>query len=123
MLDAWVGDRGKVPAERLLPAVYDALAAPKAGAEGKVTALRWVAASVVQAGRVSKAAGDATRAAAFASLDKSTEVREAGVALFKALAEVGGCLQPCTGTIPAHASLLLSGMLPPLQFLLAFCAW
>jgi hypothetical protein len=86
MLDAWAGD-GRVPAEKLLPAVYEALAAPKASAEGKLAALRWIG-SVVEAGRIGKGTELAVRAAAFGSADKTAEAREAANALFKALLQV-----------------------------------
>ena len=42
MLDDWVGERGRVPLERLAPAVHDVTAAPKMSPEGRTAAIAWL---------------------------------------------------------------------------------
>ena len=42
MLDDWVGDRGRVPLERLAPALHDAAVAPKMSPEGRTAAIAWL---------------------------------------------------------------------------------
>lgn len=41
MLDDWVGERGRVPLERLAPAVHDVTVAPKMSPEGRIAAITW----------------------------------------------------------------------------------
>ncbi|KAK9814323.1 hypothetical protein WJX72_004049 [[Myrmecia] bisecta] len=81
MLEAWVT---VIPAERILPMVGDALAAPKASADGKVNVLKWMS-GVVESGKAAKCLEGAVKAATLGSQDKSAEVREAGSALMSAL--------------------------------------
>ena len=42
MLDDWVGERGRVPLERLAPAVHDTAVMPKMSPEGRIAALTWL---------------------------------------------------------------------------------
>lgn len=42
MLDDWVGDRGRVPLERLAPAVQEVTVAPKMSPEGRIAAISWL---------------------------------------------------------------------------------
>jgi hypothetical protein len=42
MLDDWVGERGRVPLERLAPAVHDVTVAPKMSPEGRTAAIAWL---------------------------------------------------------------------------------
>ncbi len=53
MLDDWIGERGRVPLERLAPTVHDAAVAPKVSPEGRVAAVAWLGAALAseQVGR------------------------------------------------------------------------
>lgn len=42
MLDDWIGERGRVPLERLAPAVHDVIVAPKMSPEGRIAAISWL---------------------------------------------------------------------------------
>ena len=42
MLDDWVGERGRVPLERLAPLVHDTAVAPKMSPEGRTAAIAWL---------------------------------------------------------------------------------
>ena len=42
MLDDWIGERGRVPLERLAPAVHDVTVAPKMSPEGRTAAIAWL---------------------------------------------------------------------------------
>ena len=74
MLDAWIS---AVPLEKVLPAVADAIAAPKASSEGKLTGLKWLS-TVLDNRRASKGLAQALRAATLGMNDKASDVREAG---------------------------------------------
>ena len=83
-LDAWVGS---VLGEKVLPAVADFLAGPKASSEGRVTGLRWIA-SAVAARKAEKCIDVVLRAAVTASGDKAVEVRDAAASLAGSVSEV-----------------------------------
>lgn len=83
MLDAWVS---AVPLEKVLPAVADAIAAPKASSEGKLTGLKWLS-TVLDNGRASKGLAQALRAATLGMNDKASDVREAGTAVMNLVLE------------------------------------
>lgn len=83
MLDAWIS---AVPLEKVLPAVADAVAAPKASSEGKLTGLKWLS-TVLDDGRASKGLAHALRAATLGMNDKASDVREAGVAVMNLVLE------------------------------------
>lgn len=83
MLDAWIS---AVPLEKVLPAVADAVAAPKASSEGKLTGLKWLA-TVLDDGRASKGLAQALRAATLGMNDKASDVREAGTAVMSLVLE------------------------------------
>ena len=83
MLDAWTS---AVPLEKVLPAVADAIAAPKASSEGKLTGLKWLS-TVLDNGRASKGLAHALRAAALGMNDKASDVREAGTAVMNLVLE------------------------------------
>ena len=83
MLDAWVS---VVPLEKVLPAVADAIAAPKASSEGKLTGLKWLS-NVLDNGRASKGLAHALRAATLGMNDKASDVREAGTAVMNLVLE------------------------------------
>ncbi|KAL3133794.1 hypothetical protein ABBQ32_008271 [Trebouxia sp. C0010 RCD-2024] len=83
MLDAWIS---AVPLEKVLPAVADAVAAPKASSEGKLAGLKWLAA-VLDGGRASKGLAHALRAATLGMNDKASDVREAGTAVMNLVLE------------------------------------
>ena len=83
MLDAWVT---VVPVERVLPAVADAIAAPKASSEGKLTGLKWLA-SVLDNGRANKGLAAVLRAATLGMNDKASDVREAGTTVMTLMLE------------------------------------
>ena len=83
-LDAWVGS---VPGEKVLPAVVDFLAGPKASSEGRVTGLRWIA-GVVAARKAEKCIDVVLKAAVTASGDKAVEVRDAAASLAGSVSEV-----------------------------------
>ena len=92
MLDAWVGDTGKVPLEKLAAPVLEAsMLAAKASPEAKVAALEWLRA-VTEGGKADRCVDVAFRAAVLGAVDKSAEVRAAGTSLAKQLLEV--CLSP-----------------------------
>lgn len=84
MLDAWVT---VVPVERVLPSVADAIAAPKASSEGKLTGLKWLA-TVLDHGRASKGLAAVLRSATLGMNDKASDVREAGTTLMTLMLEV-----------------------------------
>ena len=83
MLDAWIS---AVPLEKVLPAVADAIAAPKASSEGKLTGLKWLS-TVLDNGRASKGLAHALRAATLGMNDKASDVREAGTAVMNLVLE------------------------------------
>ena len=83
MLDAWITS---VPLEKVLPAVADAIAAPKASSEGKLTGLKWLS-TVLDNDRASKALAHALRAATLGMNDKASDVREAGLAVMSLVLE------------------------------------
>lgn len=83
MLDAWIS---AVPLEKVLPAVADAIAAPKASSEGKLTGLKWLS-TVLDNGRASKGLAHALRAATLGINDKASDVREAGTAVMNLVLE------------------------------------
>ena len=83
MLDAWVT---VVPVERVLPAVADAIAAPKASSEGKLTGLKWLA-TVLDNGRANKGLAAVLRAATLGMNDKASDVREAGTTVMTLMLE------------------------------------
>ena len=88
MLDAWVGDNGRVPLEKLAQPVLEAsMLAAKASPEAKVAALEWLRA-VTEGGKADRCVGTAFRAAVLGAVDKSAEVRAAGTSLAKQLLEV-----------------------------------
>lgn len=84
MLDAWIT---AVPLEKVLPAVADAIAAPKASSEGKLTGLKWLSA-ILDNGRASKGLAHVLRAATLGMNDKASDVREAGSAVMNLVLEV-----------------------------------
>ena len=84
MLDGWVA---AVPVEKVVPAVADAIAAPKASSDGKLTGLKWIA-TVLEDGRASKGLAAALRAAGTGMNDKASDVREAGTTVMSSLLEV-----------------------------------
>ena len=84
MLDGWVA---AVPIEKVLPSVADAIAAPKASSDGKLTGLKWMA-SILENGRASKGLSAVLRAAATGINDKAADVREAGSTLMSLMLEV-----------------------------------
>ena len=84
MLDGWVA---AVPMEKVLPSVADAIAAPKASSDGKLTGLKWMA-SILENGRASKGLSAVLRAAATGINDKAADVREAGSTLMSLMLEV-----------------------------------
>lgn len=83
MLDAWIS---AVPLEKVLPAVADAIAAPKASSEGKLTGLKWLS-TVLDNGHASKGLAHALRAATLGMNDKASDVREAGTAVMNLVLE------------------------------------
>ena len=83
MLDAWIT---AVPLEKVMPAVTDAIAAPKASSEGKLTGLKWVL-TVLEDGRASKGLAQILRAASLGMNDKASDVREAGSAVMAVVLE------------------------------------
>ncbi|KAL0039701.1 hypothetical protein WJX77_005628 [Trebouxia sp. C0004] len=83
MLDAWVT---VVPVEKVLPSVADAIAAPKASSEGKLTGLKWLA-TVLDHGRASKGLAAVLRSATLGMNDKASDVREAGTTLMTLMLE------------------------------------
>ena len=88
MLDAWVGDKGKVPVEKLAQPVLDAsLLAAKASADAKVLVLEWLR-GVTEGGKVDRCVDVAFQAAVLGAGDKAGEVRAAGINLAKQLLEV-----------------------------------
>ena len=91
MLDAWTT---AVPLEKVLPAVADAIAAPKASSEGKLTGLKWLS-TVLDNGRASKGLAHVLRAATLGVNDKAADVREAGTAIMNLVLEVSA-QQSCT---------------------------
>lgn len=96
MLDAWVGDKGKVPVEKLAQPVLEAsLLAAKASAEAKVLALEWLRV-VTEGGKTDRCVDVAFRAAVLGAGDKSGEVRAAGISLVKQLIEVSSSPEPST---------------------------
>lgn len=84
MLDAWVT---VVPVEKVLPSVADAIAAPKASSEGKLTGLKWLA-TILDQGRASKGLAAVLRSAALGMNDKASDVREAGTTLMLSLIHI-----------------------------------
>ena len=84
MLYAWVT---VVPVEKVLPSVADAIAAPKASSEGKLTGLKWLA-TVLDHGRASKGLAAVLRSATLGMNDKASDVREAGTTLMTLMLEV-----------------------------------
>ncbi|KAL0028272.1 hypothetical protein WJX79_006476 [Trebouxia sp. C0005] len=86
MLDAWVT---VVPVEKVLPSVADAIAAPKASSEGKLTGLKWLA-TILDQGRASKGLAAVLRSAALGMNDKASDVREAGTTLMNLMLEEYG---------------------------------
>ena len=77
MLDSWVT---AVPIERVLPSIADAIAAPKASSDGKLSGLKWLA-TVLENERASKGLAAVLRAATLGMNDKASDVREAGTAV------------------------------------------
>ena len=84
MLDAWVT---VVPVEKVLPSVADAIAAPKASSECKLTGLKWLA-TVLDHGRANKGLAAVLRSATLGMNDKASDVREAGITLMTLMLEV-----------------------------------
>ncbi len=83
MLDTWVT---AVPVERVLPSVMDAIAAPKASSEGKLTGLKWMS-TILDNGRASKGLAAVLRAATLGMNDKASDVREAGTTVMTLMLE------------------------------------
>eukprot|EP00887_Chlorella_sp_A99_P000367 scaffold13.g367.t1 len=77
MLDAWLG---VASADKLFPAVTEAVASPKTIVDGKVAGLGWMT-TVAADGKAARGADAALKAAAAGAADKAGAVREAATAL------------------------------------------
>ena len=88
MLEAWQSTTGP---DRLVPAVADAIATPKASTEAKLAALRLIS-SVVEGGQAGKCLDAVVRAAAVGLQDKAVDPREAGAGVIQQVLAVGARL-------------------------------
>lgn len=111
MLDAWVGDKGKVPVEKLSQLVLEAsLLAAKASADAKVLVLEWLR-GVTEGGKADRCVDVAFQAAVLGAGDKSGEVRAAGISLAKQLLEVSSMPELYMGNM-AKTHVLISTFSP-----------
>ena len=88
MLEAWQSATGP---DRLVPAVADAIATPKASTEAKLAGLRFIS-SVVDGGQAGKCLDAVVRAAAVGLQDKAVDPREAGAGVIQQVLAVGARL-------------------------------
>ena len=88
MLEAWQSATGP---DRLVPAVADAIATPKASTEAKLAGLRFIS-SVVEGGQAGKCLDAVVRAAAVGLQDKAVDPREAGAGVIQQVLAVGARL-------------------------------
>ena len=88
MLEGWQSATGP---DRLVPAVADAIATPKASTEAKLAGLRFIS-SVVEGGQAGKCLDAVVRAAAVGLQDKAVDPRDAGAGVIQQVLAVGARL-------------------------------
>ena len=87
VLDAWAG---ACPPDKPALAVAESASSGKATPDGKIAALRWLAALAAD-GKLGGAAGGLQKAVSAGAADRNAEVREAAAALSFALSQQVSC--------------------------------